>query len=100
MTVVVEVVGVDRPAYRCCHCARPIFSDHGLGRYNLDAHEDACLDQQARSRARAARRASTDWRRSMRRSMRKKGGSMGSVIIPGVGQLGFPFEDVPEEVTE
>ena len=93
------MVGVGRPVFRCCHCARPIFSDHGLGTYNLDAHQDACLDQQARSRASAARRASVKWRRDMRRAIRKKGGSMGSDKLPGVGQLGFPFEDVPEEVT-
>lgn len=94
-SVVVRGGDVERTVYRCRHCTRAIFSDHGLGRYNLDAHEMACLDQLARARARAVRKASARYRRQFRRSI----AGLGSDTVPGVGQLGFPFEGVPVEVT-
>lgn len=85
--------------HRCRHCSRAVFADHGLSVFNLVAHEGACLEQQARLTARVAKQASVKWRRDIRRSIRESGTSVGSSAVPCVGQLGFPFPGVPEEVT-
>ncbi len=83
---------MDRPVFRCQHCSRSIFSDHGLARFNLDSHEGACLDQQARQESRVYQ---AKMKTSARVSMTS---GMGSTVVPGRGQLGFPFDGVPEEV--
>lgn len=84
----------ERSFRRCKHCLRKIFADHGLGEHNLILHEESCLDQQRRERERASRRASKEYRKRVARSVRARGEG----VVPSVGQLGFPFDGVPEEV--
>jgi hypothetical protein len=71
----------------CRYCGfqykgRGLYADHGFAEFNLRRHEDACQGQRARS---AKRR---------RRQMMKRLKAAGALE----GQLGFPFDDVPEEI--
>ena len=74
-----------RPCRYCGYAykGRGIYADHGLAKYNLEQHEEACLDQQER-RARKRER----YRRLRIRMSVKRG-------EPLPGQLGFPFDGIP-----
>ncbi len=80
----------ERTFRRCIHCTRKIFIDYGLGEWNLQRHEDACISQQAQAHAKTARVASRKYRKRIRAS---------GDIEPGIGQFGFKgFDGVPQEV--
>lgn len=86
-----------RQLHSCRHCGfgykgRGIYADHGLGQYNLEQHEGVCLKKQA-ARVEQAARARARASRAYRRRIEKTGG-----VAPAVGQFGFPFDGVPEEV--
>lgn len=79
--------------YQCRHCGRKIVA-HNLGEWNLVRHETACVSSNQKKRSKRyqkeLRRAATQARRT----------GIGSTIVPGAGQLGFPFEGVEEEIVE
>lgn len=73
----------------CPICGRGIIMDHNLSELNYDKHVEAC-PRQSMKRRRAAGRA---YIKKLARSA--KGAD---VALPGIGQLGLPFDGVPEEV--
>jgi hypothetical protein len=80
---------MDRQVRPCRFCGlsykgRGLYADHGFAKYNLERHEDACVGQQV---CRVERE-----KRTRVRNMRRNG--------VGPGQLGFPFDGVPEEVED
>ena len=90
-----------RSTYSCRHCGRNyegrgIFADHPLAQVNLDRHEAVCVEQQERRAAAEAKRqlrVAQRYRRRLERLSVKHGNTP-----PMAGQLGFPFEGVPEMV--
>jgi hypothetical protein len=75
--------------YRSCPiCGREIVSGHNLSERNFRSHMTACPKQgvsgYVRDQRAAARKAARD--------------GVGSTIVPGHGQFGFPFDGVPSEV--
>jgi len=73
----------------CPICGRGIFMDHNLSDLNYDAHVAACPERQARARLREGR--------SYIRRLAKAGKGLDQGL-PKLGQLGFPFDGVPQEV--
>ena len=73
----------------CPICGRQIQTGHNLSSLNFDAHVEACPRQQSKKYLRQQRKAA--------RLAAKAG--IGSATLPGPGQLGFPFDGVPEEVS-
>jgi hypothetical protein len=69
-------------------CGREIQAGHNLSERNFDAHVEACPKQSSKKYVLAQRRAARAARR----------GGMGSSVVPGEGQLGFPFAQVPKEI--
>ena len=98
----------------CPLCGRGIAADHGLSDHNYQRHLEACPDQERRrlgvsrrkadraikKQQREARQVARRYQRIQEKAAfkaRKTG--VGSTVVPGPGQRGFPFDDVPEEVT-
>jgi hypothetical protein len=72
----------------CELCGRGIVLGHNLSSLNYEAHSVACRGQQTRR-----------WMSAHRRSVAVSARiGIGSRILPTIGQLGFPFDDVPEEL--
>lgn len=77
--------------FKCRHCGRAIQA-HNLGEHNLKLHEDACIGQQQKKK-------SQEYRRQLKRAAKAaRMSGVGSTVVPGRGQLGFPFDGVQEEV--
>ena len=73
----------------CPICGRGIIMDHNLSDLNYDKHLDACPREQMKARRRAGR----EYIRKMARNAKATDGA-----VPKLGQLGFPFDGVPQEV--
>ena len=73
----------------CPICSKQIQTGHNLSEHNLRAHIEACPRQQSRRYQQAQKRAS-------KRAIRS---GVGSVTVAAHGQLGFPFDGIPAEVT-
>lgn len=90
---------MERATSACCHCGRAyqgrgIYADHGLGQYNLEKHQSACLGQQKRRAAVAGRKklkVAQRYRRSLEIAARRNA----AIVPPLPGQFGFPFDGVP-----
>ena len=72
----------------CPTCGRGIVTGHNLSERNWIAHQEACPKQQAKK-----------YRMQQRKAARRTRDGVGSSTPPGIGQFGFPFEGIPEEVT-
>lgn len=90
---------VERQTRPCPICGRQIFWDHGLNRHNFDEHVTACPRQMARIEAARRRKASAEKRRREKAFAHARATGVGSGVPPTAGQLGLPFDGVPDEVT-
>lgn len=90
---------VERQTRQCPICGREIFWDHGLNRHNLDEHMVACPKQMARAENTRRRLAAARKRQRDRAFSRARASGIGSAVPPTAGQLGLPFDGVPDEVT-
>lgn len=91
---------MERQTRPCPICGRPIFWDHGLNRHNFDEHMAACPRQMARVEARQTRKAQVEKRKREKAMVsRARSTGVGSAVLPKTGQLGLPFDGVPDEVT-